>query len=199
MQIQGISRDIEVNGETLGAFVDAFRQYPSVVTKYLVKYEFLAPSNTNAGDIDRAKWYPLDTWLSAFNAIAKEVGSNSLYAIGKKVPENVVFPPDQISDIHAALRSIDVAYHLNHRKKGVVMFNLQTGEMVEGIGHMVYRPMNDDRMAILECDDPYPCEFDRGVISTMAAKFEQGAKAFHDNEKPCRKKGGASCTYVVQW
>lgn len=194
--MQEIPSDIEVNGESLGATVDAFRQYPQIVSKYLLQYDVVGKS-ANPLDINRSAWYPLDKWLVAYAAIAKEVGLNSLYTIGKKIPENAKFPP-HINDIHSALSSIDVAYHMNHRKSGVVMFDPQTGMMLEGIGHYTYR-LEEDTRAILVCENPYPCEFDRGIISAMASRFEPGSKTVHDNDAPCRKKGGASCTYIVWW
>lgn len=196
MQNQEIPSDIEVNGESLGATVDAFRQYPSIVSKYLLQYDVVGKTSKPL-QIDRSAWYPLDRWLAAYSAIAKEVGLNSLYTIGKKIPENAAFPP-HISDIYTALAAIDVAYHMNHRKAGVLMFNPETGEMIEGIGHYTYRPEGDQR-AVLVCENPYPCEFDRGIISAMATRFEPGSKTVHDNEAPCRKKGGESCSYIVWW
>jgi hypothetical protein len=48
-------------------------------------------------------------------------------------------------------------------------------------------------------ETPYPCEFDRGLVTALAARFEPMTKTVHDNDAPCRKKGGASCTYVVTW
>jgi hypothetical protein len=194
--MQEIPSDIEVNGESLGATVDAFRQYPSIVSKYLLQYEVVEKS-AKPLNIDRNAWYPLDKWLAAYAAIAKEVGLNSLYTIGKKIPENAAFPA-HISDIYVALGSIDIAYHMNHRKAGVVMFDPQTGMMLEGIGHYAYR-LEEEQRAVLVCENPYPCEFDRGIITAMATRFAPTSRTVHDNDAPCRKKGGSSCTYIVWW
>jgi hypothetical protein len=43
--------------------------------------------------------------------------------------------PEEIKDVEAAFRSMDVAYHMNHRLNGAPMFDVQAGAMAEGIGH----------------------------------------------------------------
>lgn len=189
---------IEVNGESLGATVDAFKQYPAVVSKYLVKYELVKSVNGKPEPIDRSAWYPFDRWLAAYQQIAKEIGVNSLYTIGKKIPENAAFPP-HLTDIRSALGSMDVAYHLNHRKNGAPMFDPATGAMLEGIGHIRTQFFDNERRATVVCEEPYPCEFDRGLITALANRFEPMAKTLHDNSAPCRKKGDSSCTFHVSW
>ena len=189
---------IEVNGESLGATVDAFKQYPAVVSKYLVKYELVKTVNGKPEPIDRSAWYPFDRWLAAYQQIAKEIGLNSLYTIGKKIPENAAFPP-HLTDIRSALGSMDIAYHLNHRKNGTPMFDPATGVMLEGIGHIRTQFFDNERRATVLCEEPYPCEFDRGLITALANRFEPMAKTLHDNSAPCRKKGDSSCTFHVSW
>lgn len=195
--MQEIPSDIEVNGESLGATVDAFRQYPQIVSKYLLQYDVVGKS-ANPLDINRSAWYPLDKWLVAYAAIAKEVGLNSLYTIGKKIPENAKFPP-HINDIHSALSSIDVAYHMNHRKSGVVMFDPQTGMMLEGIGHFITTIDPQDKRVMVVSNTPYPCDFERGIVGGFASRFDANARTVHDSSAPCRKKGAESCTYVTWW
>lgn len=192
---QLIEPGIEVNGEAVGAVVDAFKQYPSVVQKYLIKYGLVGAKQ---GEIDRSAWYRLDSWLSAYQAIAKDIGLNSLYTIGKKIPENIALPP-HISDIRSSLGSMDAGYHLNHRKNGVLMFDMATGMMLEGIGHYSCTLSSNENKAVLVCENPYPCELDRGIVTSFATRFEPMARVTHDNGAPCRKKGATSCTYVVSW
>jgi len=188
-------KGIEVSGDGLGAMLDAFKQYPSIVMKYLGKHGML---DAKSGQVDRSMWYPLDTWLVAFQAISKDIGLNSLYTIGKKIPENAPIPP-HIKDIRSALTGIDVVFHATHRKNGELMFDPTTGNMLEGIGHYKCELSAGEQKTIVVCDNPYPCEFDRGIVTGFANRFEAMAKVAHDNSGPCRKKGGASCTYVVSW
>jgi len=186
---------IEVTGEALGAMIDAFRQYPSIVMKYLTKHGLI---DSKQGQIDRTAYYPLATWLAVFQAIAKDVGINSLYTIGKRIPENTPLPP-HIKDIRTALTGIDVAYHASHRKHGKPMWDPVTGEMLEGIGHYKCELPAGEQKTIVVADSPYPCELDRGIVSGFATRFEPFAKIAHDNTAPCRKKGAGSCTYIVSW
>lgn len=189
---------IDVNGESLGATLDAFKQYPAIVTKYLVQYALVKVTNGKPEAIDRSGWYPLDKWLACYHAIAKDVGLNSLYTIGKKIPENATFPP-HVNSIVAALGSLNIAYHMNHRKNGAPMFDPATGTLLTGIGEVRTAIKENERRAVVVMDNPYPCEFDRGLITALANRFEPMAKTVHDNGAPCRKKGDSTCTYIVSW
>lgn len=185
---------IEVGGVSIGAVIDAFQQYPSIVTKYLTQYGL----GGKQGQIDRSAWYGLDKWLAVYNAIAKDVGVNSLYSIGKRVPENIELPPS-VTDIRSVFGSLNIAYHLNHRKDGELMFDMATGKMLDGIGQVTCDFAEGEQRLTLKFENPYPCEFDRGLIHAFAMRFEAAARVAHDNGAPCRKKGASSCTYVVSW
>jgi len=197
MQFKPFEPGIEVSGESLGAIVAGFKKFPAVAQKYLVKFGFLK-SNQNINELDRTAWYPQEAWLLAFEAIANEVGVNSLYGVGRLIPENSTFPPE-MTDVISALGAMDVAYHLNHRKNGIVMFDPLTGHMLEGIGHMLATPVANESRVVMVCEDPYACDFDRGIIAGLANRFDPSAKTLHDNSAPCRKKGADSCTYIVWW
>jgi hypothetical protein len=197
MQFKAIEPGIEVSGESVGAIVDGFKKFPTIAQKYLTKYGFIKP-NQSLSDIDRTRWFPQESWLQAFEAIAAEVGINSLYGVGRNIPENSIFPP-HLHDVPSALASLDVAYHMNHRKQGQVMFDPQTGIMLEGIGHLITTAMETENRVVVVCDDPYACDFDRGIIAGLANRFDPTAKTSHDNNAPCRKKGADSCTYNVWW
>jgi hypothetical protein len=57
--------------------------------------------------------------------------------------------------------------------------------------------------AEMECKNPYPSEFDRGIITAMARKFKPRESLLVsvelDNAKPSRMKGADSCTYKIKW
>ena len=197
MQFKSFEPGIEVRGDCIGAFVDGFRQYPTVATKYLSKFGLLKKDGPKGPELDRDGWYSLDSWLAAFKGITEEIGSNSVFAVGKWLPKNAVFPP-HVNDVHSAIQSINVAYHMNHRKGGVVMFNPETGAFLNGIGNYSYE-RKGDRTIICVGENPYPCDLDRGLISAMASRFETFATTVHDETAPCRKKGAESCTYVITW
>jgi hypothetical protein len=132
------------------------------------------------------QWYSQQEWLYVLKEIAE--GANNamfnLVSIGMKIPENALFPPGIDSAI-AALQSIDVAYHMNHR--GGEIGNYKTTVI-------------DDRNVDFLCENPYPDDFDYGIIYGMARRFcppNLIFSVYHDNEAPCRKKGANSCTYHV--
>ena len=58
------------------------------------------------------------------------------------------------------------------------------------------------RQARIICDNPYPSDFDRGIITAMATRFKPQGSAISlepDLTQPSRKKGGETCTFVVTW
>jgi len=132
-------------------------------------------------------WYSQQAWLDTFHEISQLPSNESdLVSIGMEIPDNAMFPPD-IDSIVAALQSIDVAYHMNHRG----------GE----IGHYTATVVNDHQVDVV-CDNPYPCDFDYGIIFSMARRFCPNgmfAHIEHDEDCPCRKNSADSCTYHVTW
>ena len=109
--------------------------------------------------------------------------------IGTKIFDNAVWPPD-LDNIQKALASIDVAYHMNHRNGRIGNYKLVSFD-------------GEKKTAKLVCDNPYPCDFDKGIITAIARTFKPTtstiANVVHDDTEPCRKKGADSCTYSVTW
>ncbi len=106
--------------------------------------------------------------------------------IGHKIPETAIWPPE-VNTIEQALASIDVAYHMNHRNGDIGHYTfIKTGE----------------RSGKMTCGNPYPCDFDFGIIEGTGKKFAPD-KTFlrvqHDNSQPCRKADADSCTYLITW
>ena len=192
-QFVAFNKDVEVNGETVLSIVDGMGVYRDKAMKFLAGNGIHNP--------ELGKWYSQQQWLNAFKSISESTGGYTLFNIGKKIPENAQFPKE-IDTIEKALSAIDVAYHMNHRAHGSVLFNPKTGAMQEGIGHYGFEKLKDKTIKMV-CDNPYPCDFDRGIIEAMAQKFKPGDSIIimvkHDDTQPCRKKGADSCTYVVSW
>ncbi|MCK4532555.1 hypothetical protein KAU39_02110 [bacterium] len=197
MQFKAFEEGIEVNGTTVNAVVDGLGQYKSLAKKYLLGVGIGIEENGEL-KIEKKNWYSHDSWLKSFEEIAKEIGDATLQLIGMKIPENAIFP-SWVKDIDTAIKSIDIAYHINHRKNGKMLFDIVTGKMEEGIGHYGYERVENRNMIISECKNPYPCAFDFGIIMAMARKFEIKANIVHDDSKPCRKNGADSCTYIITW
>lgn len=170
---------VMVNGETVNSVVAGMGAFRAASIKILTE--------NGIGEPKAGQWYKQQDWLNAFKAIAQSVGGSTLFQIGKAIPANAAWPP-QIDTIDKALASIDVAYHMNHRG----------GE----IGHYTFA-LTGERSGKFVCNNPYPCDFDRGIITAVATKFKPAGVAMvnvkHDDSQPCRSKGGDSCTYLVSW
>jgi hypothetical protein len=197
MQFKAFEPGIEVNGQTVYSVVDGLGSFKTMAYDVLLSVGIGSGSKT-AYQIVMDGWYSQESWLQAFERIAKDIGDATLKQIGIKIPENAKFPP-WVKDIDSAIKSVDIAYHMNHRKDRVVMFDPNTGKMLEGIGHYGYERITDKKMIISECKNPYPDAFDHGILTTMAKKFELRASVVHDDSKPCRKNGAESCTYIITW
>jgi hypothetical protein len=132
-------------------------------------------------------WYPMSALLNSFRLIFEKIGPSTVRAIGRKIPENAQFPTDMDS-LEKGLRSIDVAYHMNHRGP-------------DPIGGYHYGQA-DRRSVTMFCDNPYPCDLDLGLIEAICDRFRPKDALWirieHD-PKTCRRRGDASCTYVIAW
>lgn len=188
---------IEVNGRTVYSIIDGFGTFKSMAIKYLLN-EGIGSKTENGIELKANDWYPMDGWLRAFQKISKEVGSGTLYRIGNSIPKNAAFPP-WVNDVFSAVKSIDIAYHMNHRKDGVIMYNPETNTMLEGIGHYGFQPVEGVNMIIGVCDTPYPCDFDKGIYEAMVRKFELKGNVELNKSIPSRKEGAKSSVYIITW
>ena len=191
-EFQSTMPGIEVNGQTVLSVVAG-----------MVNREFALKILLEHGisTIEPHEWYPQQNWLDAFRFIAEKIGQIALFSIGKKIPESAQWPSN-VDSIESALSSIDIAYHMNHRLNGVPLFDPKTGSMKEGIGHYA-AVKTGDREVTMTCDNPYPCEFDKGIITAAAIKFKpahNGAVVLvEDESQVCRSRGGSACLYKVTW
>lgn len=192
-QFVSFNAEVEVDGGTVLAFVNSMKRGQETRLSILQKHG-LQPQIGG--------WYPQQLWLDAFKEVADTMGDMNLFLIGSAIIENAKFPP--MRDLEEALRSIDIAYHMNHRLHGQVMFDPATGTMLEGIGH--YTLLSFDgaaRRALYKCENPYPSKFDEGIISEIVRRFRPSDSTRHevkiDITQPRRAQGADSCTYIISW
>jgi hypothetical protein len=188
----------QVLGANLQIVLDGFGSFSVLAHNVLLQEGLGSSDKSGAVKFEPGAWYPLERWLNALERIGNEFGHYLLYQSGMTTPKNAVFPPT-VTDIHSALKCIDIAYHMNHAVMGESMFNPGTGAMGEGIGHYVYANVPGKKVISIESSTPYPCDFDKGIVIAMAQRFQPGATIAHDVSKPCRKDGGSSCCYHVSW
>ena len=179
-QFKTFSSDVQVVGAAVLALVAGMEDFKETGLQILAKQGIIAPKE--------GEWYPGQSYLDAYREIAKTIGSYRLTRIGRKVPDHALWPP-HIDSIEKALASIDVAYHMNHRG----------GE----VGHYRFK-RTGERSCTMECDNPYPCPFDTGLIEATANKFAPprtlvAVRHESDDRQPCRQKGGERCIYYISW
>ena len=175
-----LDANVEVNGETVHCVIDGMGAFKATAFKILAKAGIEEPQPGG--------WYSQQALLNALGVISEKLGGDALYNIGLKIPDTAQFPAD-IDSLDKALNSLDTAYHMNHRN----------GE----IGHYSIASVADDSFEMM-CENPYPCDFDRGILAALCRRFrpkgsDTHATIIHDDSKPCRKKGADSCTYLMTW
>jgi hypothetical protein len=185
-------------GAGIAVTLDGFGAFKLLASQYLQEEGIGHIGPDGELQVEYEQWYDLQAYLNAFRRISRELSETIIEQAGKAVPNRAHFPP-HVNDIQSALRSIDVAYHMNHKKRGMLMYDPVNGGMMEGIGHYRYSKNPLRREITLVCDNPYPCALDRGLITAMAKRFEAQSMVRHDDGKPCRRRGGSSCTFLVTW
>lgn len=189
------------NYRVLGAAIQptimtGFGTFSLLASQVLLDEKLGKDDGNGVAKFDPNEWCPLQNWLRAFDRINSEFGEYILKQMGNSVPQNIPFPPS-IADVESALTSIDIAYHMNHSRDGVPMFSPESGKMQEGIGHYVCKRTPNKQEMTCVVDSLYPCAFDEGLLQAMAQRFSPSATLKHTGN--CRKRGGASCTYVITW
>ncbi|MEM7586584.1 MAG: hypothetical protein AAF560_24560 [Acidobacteriota bacterium] len=177
-QFKAFSPRVEVLGEVVLSFVNVMGAFKRIALGILEENGIVDPQPD--------QWYSQQAWLDSFRKIAEQVGPNTLYQIGRQIPQQHFFPPgvDSIEDV---LANLDEAYRMAHRG----------GE----VGHYRFQVIGM-RSGKMTCDNPYPCDFDRGIIQALVERFEpQGSlvDVRHEDNAPCKKSGADSCSYTITW
>jgi hypothetical protein len=163
----------------------------------VIRLDFLKKNNISL----EKEWINLQDWLNAFNDISNTIGEMNLFLIGKEITKNTLFPP--IKNLEDGLKSIDIAYHMNHRLNGRVLFDEITGNMIEGIGNYKLVEYNTIKQtAVMVCNNPNPSKFDEGIIVQVVKFFKPIGTRENielDITKETRINGGNSCTYLISW
>lgn len=140
-------------------------------------------------NLDGNEWYDLQKWLDAFKELSEGIWASTLFIIGKEIPGNAKFPP-AIDSIEKALYSINVAYHMNHSEGDIGSYDVTLFDAAQ-------------RKAVMVCSNPYPSDFDRGILAAIVDRFkpEDSAttKVELDLSKESRVNGADSCTYLISW
>jgi hypothetical protein len=174
---QAIETGVEVNGQTVMSFIDGVPSAFKDKTR-----DILAENGIENPDAE--DWYPQQAWLDALSEIEEKVGESTLNSIGQTVPDNAEWP-DHVESVVDGFDSIDEAYHMNHRGGR--------------IGHYDAEVIDDETVRV-ECDNPYPCAFDTGIVEAVSRIFvESGIPQVREVGETCRSDGDDQCVYEVTW
>ncbi len=192
-QFIAINPDVEVSGDTVLAFMNSMERGKET-RREILKNHGIEPNSK--------LWYRQQVWLDAYREVSDSLGQMNLFLIGKAVIKNASFPP--MRNLEEALHSINIAYHMNHRLNGKVMFDPASGTLTDGIGHYNLAEYDSkERKAVIVCTSPYPSKFDEGIITQLIRKFKPADSVSQqvvlDEEKETRTKGGDSCTFLIRW
>jgi hypothetical protein len=175
-------KPFDLNAEFLGkSLLPAIFSLPNFVKSKMLK-DLAKEGITNP---DPEGWYDLKIVLAFYEQITKEYGPNTVFDLGKAIPEHAQFPPG-VDSIEGLFGLANIAYNMNHRNGYVGFYNM--------ISHDV-----EAKKIIMHCYNPYPCDFDRGIFTAMARKFKSGARVVVDESKPSKKKGGNESWYIVSY
>lgn len=148
--------------------------------------DIAAQHDLDVDNIDRDAWYPQQAELDVMRE-AEGMNFMNLVAIGMNIPDIAEFPPE-IQTVEDALNLLDEAYQFNHRG--------------EHIGNYRFEPTGDSE-GLMICNNPYPSDLDYGIIYRLVQKYRPAdstrLRVALDTDKPTRRNGADSCTYIVQW
>jgi hypothetical protein len=192
-------RGYEVSGLSVVGFVNGFAAFKSLATTFLTRENIGTLDREGTIVIEPQGWYPLDGYLRAFNAIARETGESVVRQLGMGVMQNVHWPKEANS-LEGMVRLINVGYHMHHRRNGVPLYDAVKGPTPSAIGSYEGRKVSDS-VFVLECANPYPCLFDQGIVHGGLRRLgvKPGAVTVtHEASRPCRAKAGKSCTLRLE-
>jgi hypothetical protein len=195
-ELSKFAKGIEVSSRIVWALINGMGVYKHKGFKI---FEKLGLKEIN---YDLNQWYSWELFHEAFKLIENEIGFEAIFRIGTKIPENANIPHNTDS-VESSLKSIDIAYHMNHRnsKKQILFDKNRTPNKLlnDNIGSSIYENGPKPKTALIHCNNPYPCDFDMGLINGFARKFTDDVVVEHQDISKCRKNGNNECIYSVRW
>jgi len=136
-------------------------------------------------ELPRAEaWYSLEKNLAFHAAVEQGHGREAVRAMGRAIPDTARFAPD-MDTLDRALRVLDVAYQVNHRGTGIGGY---------------YCSLHLPGRAELVCENPYPCDLDRGILERLAEQHGGPlAQVSHRPGPACRRLGARACVFDLRW
>lgn len=177
-QYKAFAPDVEVLGDVVLSFVEVMGAFKSLAEGILRDHGIVSPQPS--------QWYSQQAWLNSFETIVDQIGPNTLFLLARQIPLSAPISPE-IDTLEKALFSLDEAYRGAHRG----------GEA----GHYIF-VKTGERSGQMHTLNPYPCDFDRGLLDALTRRFEPAnpyLDVVHHDHAPCKKMGADSCTHTITW
>ncbi|MBN2134754.1 MAG: hypothetical protein JW737_03405 [Acidobacteria bacterium] len=173
MEFKSKNPDVKVSGGAILAFLDALNNR-ELGLKYLEKHGIL--------NIEAKKFYSQQAFLLTQKDLAETMGvAIALEATGANIP--LELPPEKAKTVFEIFENWQKHYMDNN-----------IGD-TESYFRIIERGEN---YLLLETNNPYPCDFDRGLIKAFAHFVQPEAKVVKWGSK-CRSHGDDACTYHISW
>jgi len=173
-------KNVEVSGKMVITAVNSFPEFQKEIGLRLFEESGIR------FPLKEDNWYDQSIFLSALKNIAKEFGEHKLFEIGKLMPLKVILPSN-VNTLEKAMKYINKAYHANHRNGDIGVYEFISFD----------REYNKITM---RCRNPYPCDFDAGIITSIARKFKKSVNVTYDPSKGIsRKEGGNESWYIISF
>jgi len=182
-QFQAFDQRVELSGGHLIAIVQAF---PAGTEK--IGVAMLTARGINAPQPD--SWYKLQAVLDVMKDLYATFNPGLLTRMGYRVAQLVKLPPHWQS-LEIALNELDIGYKMNHRGGEIGSYACEDLGIQSGL-----------RRIKMIVKTHWPCEYELGLIQGIGDRFKkEGIEVLvrKDEEAPCRRTGGDSCTYLVSW
>jgi len=126
-------------------------------------------------------WYPLEGYVRALETIGEKMGPNTLFQIGKKIPDHIMLPPG-LDSFEKIAASFGMAFEMNHRGHP---------------GKITYQMTGDSSVTIVT-GTPYPTDFDRGVTQGFFHKLISArVNVVEATSQPSKREGAETSTFLV--
>lgn len=177
-QFNAFEPGVEVMGSVVTSFIDVMGAFKSLAEGILKDNGIVDPRP--------GQWYSQQSWLNSFKTITDQIGPNTVFLLARQIPTSADISP-AIDTIEKALFGLDQAYRDSHRN----------GEA----GHYIF-VKTGAKTGQMHTLNPYPCDFDRGILDALAKRFEPAnpyLDIVHHDNAPCKRQGADSCTYTITW
>lgn len=188
-------KSCDISGRGVMGILNAFGQFKALASQLLLSEGIGRKGEDGLVVLEPDSWYPMDAYLRALTKAHAQMGDSVLHQIGVSVARAVWMP--SITNLQLLAETLDVGYHMNHRRFGRPMWDPVAKHMRDGIGHYKYTEGREHRLQF-EASNPYPCSFDKGLLFGCLRMLNIAGAILHDDSLPCRKRGAAACIYIVK-